>query len=85
MIYFIAVLLLWKLEASSSWWVAFFVIIITELILIIYNSWIKFKAENKKPSILLKPNGQPYTEADLEFIWKHGYQSALEVINSTKQ
>ena len=39
---------------------------------------------SKKPQ-LLKANGEPYTEADLEFIWKHGYQSALEMVQQTKQ
>ena len=82
MIYFVGALALWHFDASGSWWAAYFVVIATELSLIIYNS---FKQVKKAPSVLLKPNGQPYTEADLEFIWKHGYQSAIEVINSTKQ
>ncbi len=82
MIYFIGAFVLWELDASGSWWVAYFVVIATELALIVYNSYKKLK---QSPSVLLKANGQPYTNADLEFIWQHGYQSAVEVTNSTKQ
>lgn len=82
MIYFVGAFALWHLDASGSWWVAYFVVIASELALIIYNS---FEKSKEAPSVLLKANGQPYTQKDLEFIWKHGYQSAIEVINSTKQ
>lgn len=82
MIYFVGAFALWQLNASGSWWAAYFVVIAIELALIVYNS---YKEVKQYPSVLLKANGQPYTQEDLEFIWKHGYQSAVEVINSTKQ
>lgn len=80
MMYFLAAFILWKFEASVSWWLGYLCVIAIQIFAIIYNAMKKVQ-----PSVLLKANGQPYTEADLEFIWKHGYQSAQEVINSTKQ
>ena len=83
MISLIGAFILWKFEAGLLWWLAYAVLIALQVWAIFYNAY-KGKQE-KAVSPLLKANGQPYTESDLEFIWKHGYQSAIEVITSTKQ
>lgn len=80
MMYLLAAFILWKFEAGFIWWFAYGSVIAIQSFAIIYNA-----KKEVKSSGLLKANGQPYTEQDLEFIWKHGYQSAQEVINSTKQ
>lgn len=79
----IGAFILWHLEAGIWWWLAYAVIGLLQIWAIAYNAY-KAK-QDKAVSPLLKANGQPYTESDLEFIWKHGYQSAIEVITSTKQ
>ena len=83
MISLIGAFILWKFEAGLLWWLAYAVFIALEIWAIFYNVYKARKEVKVKP--LLKNNGQPYTESDLEFIWKHGYQSAIEVITSTKQ
>ena len=83
MMFLIGAFILWKFEAGFVWWIAYGFLIAAQGWAILYNA--KKAKEQLKASPLLKANGQPYTEADLEFIWKHGYQSAKEVITSTKQ
>lgn len=80
MMYLLAAFILWKFDAGFIWWAGYGAVIVIQIYAIIHNA-----TKEVKQSQLLKANGQPYTEADLEFIWKHGYQSAQEVINSTKQ
>jgi hypothetical protein len=78
--------LLVTFNAGFWWWTAYFIFVLLELlglIATVYNRYTELK-DKKKPQ-LLKANGEPYTEADLEFIWKHGYQSALEMVQQTKQ
>lgn len=82
MIYLIGAFILWKFDAGFWWWFSYGALLLAQLWAIAYNA---YKAKEDKVSPLLKANGQPYTESDLEFIWKHGYQSALEVVASTKQ
>jgi hypothetical protein len=78
--------LLVTFNAGFWWWLAYFIFAILHLISAIYEikNEMKTVKELKKPQ-LLKANGEPYTESDLEFIWKHGYQSALEMVQQTKQ
>jgi hypothetical protein len=83
MMFLIGAFILWKFEAGFVWWIAYGFLVAAQGWAILYNA--KKAKEQLKASTLLKANGQPYTEADLEFIWKHGYQSAIEVITSTKQ
>jgi hypothetical protein len=83
MISLIGAFILWKFEAGLFWWLAYAVLIALQAWAIFYNAYKARKEVKLQP--LLKNNGQPYTESDLEFIWKHGYQSAIEVITSTKQ
>jgi hypothetical protein len=83
MIFLIGAFILWKFEAGIVWWILYGAVILAECWAIIYNA--KKANSKEKNSHLLKANGEPYTEADLEFIWKHGYQSAIEVVTSTKQ
>lgn len=83
MISLIGAFILWKFEAGLLWWLAYAVLIALEIWAIFYNAYKARKEIKVQP--LLKNNGQPYTESDLEFIWKNGYQSAIEVITSTKQ
>ena len=78
MISLIGAFILWKFEAGLLWWLAYAVFIALEIWAIFYNVYKARKEVKVKP--LLKNN-----ESDLEFIWKHGYQSAIEVITSTKQ
>jgi hypothetical protein len=83
MMFLIGAFILWKFEAGFVWWIAYAALVAAQIWAILYNA---YKAKNEvEVSPLLKANGQPYTEADLEFIWKHGYQSAIEVVTSTKQ
>jgi hypothetical protein len=83
MIFLIGAFILWEFDAGILWWLAYAALVALQVWAILYNA---YKAKNEvKGSPLLKNNGQPYTEADLEFIWKHGYQSAIEVVTSTKQ
>lgn len=84
--YLIAGFLLVTFNAGFWWWFGFFGFVILELIAFVFETKKAMKEvkQSKKPQ-LLKANGDPYTEADLEFIWKHGYQSALEMIQQTKQ
>jgi len=83
MMFLIGAFILWKFEAGLAWWIAYGALVAAQSWAIFYNA--KKAKDEVKVSPLLKANGQPYTEADLEFIWKHGYQSAIEVITSTKQ
>ena len=83
MISLIGAFILWKFEAGLLWWLAYAVLIALEIWTIFYNAYKARKEVKVQP--LLKNNGQPYTESDLEFIWKHGYQSALEMVQQTKQ
>ena len=78
MIYLITAFILWKLDAGLGWWIAYGVVVFIQSSAILYNA-----RKGVKP--LLKANGKPYTDQDLEFIWQHGYKTAEEVINSTKQ
>ncbi len=84
--YLIAGFLLITFNAGGWWWFGFFCFVLLELLALIVETkkGLKEIKESKKPQ-LLKANGEPYTEADLEFIWKHGYQSALEMVQQTKQ
>lgn len=84
--YLIAGFLLITFNAGAWWWFGFFCFVLLELLELIVetNKGLKEIKASKKPQ-LLKANGEPYTEADLEFIWKHGYQSALEMVQQTKQ
>jgi hypothetical protein len=83
MMFLIGAFILWKFEAGFVWWIAYGFLVAAQGWAILYNA--KKAKDQLKASPLLKANGQPYTEADLEFIWKNGYQSAIEVITSTKQ
>lgn len=78
--------LLVTFNAGFWWWLAYFIFVVLDLLGLVANvlNQYKEKTESKKPQ-LLKANGEPYTESDLEFIWKHGYQSALEMVQQTKQ
>lgn len=84
--YLIAGFILITFNAGAWWWVGFFCFVLLELFALIVETkkGLKEIKASKKPQ-LLKANGEPYTEADLEFIWKHGYQSALEMVQQTKQ
>jgi hypothetical protein len=83
MIFLISAFILWKFEAGLLWWITYAILVALQVWAIFYNA---YKARKEvKPKPLLKNNGEPYTEADLEFIWKHGYQSALEMVQQTKQ
>ena len=85
MTFLIAGFLLIHFDAGLWWWIAYYLFVALEMFGL-YAEVNKTILEGKtKKSQLLKPNGQPYTEADLEFIWKHGYQSALEMVQQTKQ
>jgi hypothetical protein len=85
MTFLIAGFLLIHFDAGLWWWVAYYLFVAFEMFGL-YAEVKKNMLESKtKKSQLLKANGQPYTEADLEFIWKHGYQSALEMVQQTKQ
>ena len=84
--YLIAGFLLVTFNAGAWWWAGYFVFVILEIFATFLEARkaLKEVKQSKKPQ-LLKANGDPYTEADLEFIWKHGYQSALEMVQQTKQ
>lgn len=85
MTFLIAGFLLIHFDAGLWWWVAYYLFVALEMFGL-YAEVKKNMLEGKtNKSQLLKANGQPYTEADLEFIWKHGYQSALEMVQQTKQ
>jgi hypothetical protein len=85
MTFLIAGFLLIHFDAGLWWWVAYYLFVAFEMFGL-YAEVKKNILESKiKKSQLLKANGQPYTEVDLEFIWKHGYQSALEMVQQTKQ
>ena len=73
-------------DAGFWWWFGYFTFVLLELLALVINilKTRNMLKDEKKPQ-LLKANGEPYTESDLEFIWKHGYQSALEVVQQTKQ
>lgn len=78
MVYLITAFALWKFEAGYQWWIAYVAVVALQ-------AYSLFRNAKKAVEPLLKENGLPYTKEDLEFIWKHGYQSAVENINSTKQ
>ena len=84
--YLIGGFILITFNANNWWWTGFFIFVALELFAFIVESKkaLQEVKQSKKPQ-LLKANGDPYTEADLEFIWKHGYQSALEMVQQTKQ
>jgi hypothetical protein len=84
--FLIAGFLLINFNAGFWWWLGYFLFAVLHLISLIFEikKEITTVKDQKKPQ-LLKANGEPYTEADLEFIWKHGYQSALEMVQQTKQ
>lgn len=82
MLYFLTAFVLWNFDAGINWWLGYFMVMSIQAFALIYNS---YKTVKEESSVLLKANGQPYTQEDLQFIWKHGYQSAIEAINSTKQ
>ena len=84
--YLIGGFILITFNASAWWWAGYFIFVILEVFatLLEARKTLKEVKQSKKPQ-LLKANGDPYTEADLEFIWKHGYQSALEMVQQTKQ
>lgn len=83
--YLIGGFILINFNAGSWWWVGFFIFALLELFAFVLEVKNTLKEKQTKKPQLLKANGEPYTEADLEFIWKHGYQSALEMVQQTKQ
>lgn len=83
--YLIGGFILITFNASAWWWAGYFVFVLLELFGFILEAKKSILEVKEKKPQLLKANGDPYTEADLEFIWKHGYQSALEMVQQTKQ
>lgn len=77
----IAIMLLIYFNAGWGWWLAFGAIIGLEIYALIKTSL----AKTKEQSTLLRPDGKPYTEQDIEFIWQHGYKTAIQQLNSTRQ